>query len=322
MLSNLALLPAILYARRLGLVPEAAILGAVLVVSSAYHLCQAGFVCILDIDFVTFQRHDHFTVYAALVWMTLYLVGISLPHRFAIFIWIQVLLFPLVTEFMSAWWASGLVVGVTVVVAVILLVLVVRGFPNFNIPAVVAAVVLVAVGFALHVAGGDPTPPGETTGADGSDLTNHPYAWLHSAWHIFVMIALYYVIDFRHGQSLIAYLFRKKSKSVDDTDVASQSRTQTKHLLPLSIRTGRSTPKNQSSKENGKKKKKTASSLRETSATTTTTTKPKTKTKSSEKKSGRHSTILTLGNVSGSYTASRTTATAAAASATGEIMFV
>ncbi len=70
--SNIALLPAIIYAKQKSLVPEFSILAIVFFVSSFYHLCQAGFVCILGIDFTTLRLADHFFVYSALVWIVLY----------------------------------------------------------------------------------------------------------------------------------------------------------------------------------------------------------------------------------------------------------
>lgn len=201
--SNLALLPAIFYSHHLGLIPESAILSTVLVISTVYHLCQTGFLCILDIGFTTFQLEDHFWVYGALVWMILYVVGLDLPYRFTIFIWVQALLFPLILEFMEQWWFSGFAIGFLVLIAILLLSLVVKGIPRFNIFSMLAAVILIGTGFAFHIAGGDPTPPSSENGE-----TNHKYAWLHSAWHIFVMLAAYYIIDLKHGNSFVARLFR------------------------------------------------------------------------------------------------------------------
>ena len=62
--TNIALLPAIGYAIYLNLVPEIAILSVVFVVSVVYHLCQVGFICILNIEFSTFQFADQYFVYS------------------------------------------------------------------------------------------------------------------------------------------------------------------------------------------------------------------------------------------------------------------
>lgn len=201
--SNIALLPAIVYAYSLGLAPELSVLAAVFVVSSVYHLCQTDVVCLLGVHFSVFQHQDHFFVYGALVWIVLYLIGLRLPQRFAVFVWIQALLFPLILEFMSAWWFSGLVVGIVVLSAVLLVAIVTRSIPRYNLFSLVAAVVLTAAGFALHLVGGDPSPPSETGGS-----ANKKYTIFHSLWHVLVMLAIYYVIDLRHGHSLLVRLLR------------------------------------------------------------------------------------------------------------------
>ncbi len=212
--SNIALLPAIAYTYRLGLTPELSVLAAVFVVSSVYHLCQTDTVCLLGVRFTVFQHQDHFFVYGALVWIVLYLIGLRLPQRFAVFVWIQALLFPLILEFMSAWWFSGLVVGIVVLSAVLLVAIVTKSVPKYNLFSLVAAVVLTAVGFALHVVGGDPSPPSETGGS-----ANRSYTIFHSLWHIFVMLAIYYVIDLRHGHSLLARWFHKAAYTMEPINV-------------------------------------------------------------------------------------------------------
>ncbi len=232
--SNLALLPAIRYAYVLGLLPESSILSVVFVVSSVYHLCQAGFICLLDIDFLTFQLQDHFFVYGALVWITLYFIGLTLAERFAIFIWVQALLFPLILEFVKTWWLSGFVVGFVVLIAILLLSIVVRGFPRFNIYSMIAAILLVGVGFAFHLIGGDPTPPDQKDGE-----TNHKYAWFHSAWHVFIMLSVYYVIDLKHGHSWLVWFFRHK-KLKDDVPTV------------LSLHAGRGLPTPKRTRRGGK----------------------------------------------------------------------
>lgn len=203
--SNAALVPAIAYATRWGLLPEAAILSVVLVVSSLYHMCQAEFVCVLGISLFTFQLQDHFWVYSAIIWIALYFVGLDVRIKFAVFVWVQMLVFPLLLEFIKMWWFGGLVIGIVIVVAIILLTLVVRGIPRFNVVNMIAAVVLVAVGFVLHVLGGDPIEvvvdkdTGERTVTGDQD-----YPVYHTLWHVFVMVSIYYILDLPRGHTLLA----------------------------------------------------------------------------------------------------------------------
>lgn len=203
--SNAALIPAIAYATRWGLLPEAAILSVVLVVSSLYHMCQAEFVCVLGISLFTFQLQDHFWVYSSIIWIALYFVGLDVRVRFAVFVWVQTLIFPLVLEFIKMWWFGGLVIGIVIVIVVILLTLVVRGIPRFNVVDMIAAVVLVAVGFALHLLGGDPIEvvvdgvTGERTVTGDDD-----YPVYHTLWHVFVMVSIYYILDLPRGYTLLA----------------------------------------------------------------------------------------------------------------------
>ncbi len=203
--SNAALIPAIAYATRWGLLPEAAILSVVLVVSSLYHMCQAEFVCVLGISLFTFQLQDHFWVYSSIIWIALYFVGLDVRVRFAVFVWVQTLIFPLVLEFIKMWWFGGLVIGIVIVIVVILLTLVVRGIPRFNVVDMIAAVVLVAVGFALHLLGGDPIEVvvDEVTG-ERTVTGDDDYPVYHTLWHVFVMVSIYYILDLRFGYSLLS----------------------------------------------------------------------------------------------------------------------
>ncbi len=219
--SNLALLPAIFYSKTLGLLPEFAILVVVFVTSTLYHLCQVGFVCVFGIDFKTFQFADHFFVYSALAWLMLYLFipaenregvyyvastrrGLSLQGRIAIFIVIQAIVFPLLLEFVHRDWFVGVIIGIIVAVAIVLVVCVIRGIPGFNFINVLIAIVLIAVGFTLHLLGGDPFPPDSDPLDEDKALR---YAWFHTAWHILIMLSIYYIIDLKYGTSLISRKF-------------------------------------------------------------------------------------------------------------------
>lgn len=190
--SNIALLPSIWYAANLGLIPEVAIISTVFTVSTIYHLCQVGFVCILDMEVGTFQLLDQFFVYSLFVWMTFYFIGLELQYRFAILVLIQAILIPLLIEFSNTWWFAGIIIGIVAVVSLLLLSLVVRGLPRFNPVSLFVAILLLGIGFTLHVVGGEPFHP-------DSDLSEQEtisrYSWFHSVWHIFAMLAVYYILD-------------------------------------------------------------------------------------------------------------------------------
>ena len=210
--SNIALLPSIWYAGFLGLIPEVAIISVVFTVSTIYHLCQVGFVCILEMKFTTFQLLDQFFVYSLFVWMTFYFIGLELQYRFAILVVIQALLVPLLIEFAHTWWFAGIIIGIVVVIALLLLSLVVRGIPKFSAISMFLVILLLGTGFALHVIGGDPFPPDR-------DLTEEEkisqYAWFHSAWHVLAMLSVYYVLDMKRGESWLSRVHNFTSNNDD-----------------------------------------------------------------------------------------------------------
>ncbi|KKM01734.1 hypothetical protein LCGC14_1791470 [marine sediment metagenome] len=230
-LSNLAIVPAIVKALWLQQIPEAAVLSVVLVVSSVYHVCQAGFACVLDIEFETLQLADHFFVFSALMWIVLLFVGIELEFRVALFVWLQLLLLPLLLEFMRNEWFGPVAIGVVVVLVVLLLALVVRGVPHFNRTNMLIAAVLLAVGFALHLLAGDPLPP--TRAADGGDgepeLVSQPrYSWFHVPWHVFAMAAVYFALDLHQRKGWVSRSVRRLShhhRNDDDDNEAGGARS-------------------------------------------------------------------------------------------------
>lgn len=259
--SNIALLPAIFYAKYLSLVPEFSILAIVFFVSSFYHLCQAGFVCILGIDFTTFRLADHFFVYSALVWIVLYFFvashGIAtatnlrtrnsnfclknndkktktkiklktktttrkkivrrphsiisdrelkLEYRFSIFVIIQAIIFPLLLEFIETEWFIAVVVGILTIVVIFLLFCIIGGIPRFKLINLLVSIILIAIGLSFHFFAGDPIPPEDFVEDEDEDKALR-YAWFHSAWHIFIMLAIYYILDLKYGTSWISRLW-------------------------------------------------------------------------------------------------------------------
>ncbi len=204
LLSNLALLPAIVLSFRYRLIPETSLMLVVFVASVLYHLCQVNFVCILDLQFKTLQFMDNFFVYSLLTWIILYFIGLNLADRFSIFIWFQILVFPLVLEFMNTWWLAALIIIFLIFVILFIILLIIRKLPRFHYGIFGVGMLLVLVGFGFHIIGGEPTQPkGEIT-PEGQH-----YAIYHSIWHILVMLGVYFAIDLKHGKSWIARRFNK-----------------------------------------------------------------------------------------------------------------
>lgn len=198
--SNLALVPAIVVAFNRQLIPETTILICMILVSSIYHFCQAGFVCIWN--FQTLQIWDHFTVYTTLMWMVLYFLGITTKQKVTFFMTYITLLIPLVLIYMHSWYLSiALLCGIGFI-SLVVMIFYLKGFPKCDWFDLFTAAVLIIGGFFFFIYSGDP----------GS----RNYWWGHSLWHICAMFAIFFVIEIRDGTSWITELFgrkRKKKKS-------------------------------------------------------------------------------------------------------------
>ena len=192
-LSNLFLLPAILYAYELGDWPEFHILFNLMKVSAAYHTCQANFFCFW-FDIKILQLADHFTVYITLFWIALYFTGTKLDTRFSIWIGLILLLFPCLLVYEDNIWLPISLICVLIPMVIFLFWWSKDGIKEFRIVNILIGTVLLASGFFLYVMGGDPI--------------GHVYAWTHIFWHIFSMLSIYFIIDIRNGNNTINRLIR------------------------------------------------------------------------------------------------------------------
>lgn len=192
-LSNVALLPAIFYAYFRRLFVETTLLVAVLVASTAFHFCQVGWFC-FGVDLHALQITDHFMVYTALVWFSLYFAGAAERTRMAITIGTMAVMLPVILTFIGSWLSGGIIISIVLVLTVIVLTYVVlmHGGPPVAWSAFVVAMVLLALGVFLHVFGGDFGPK------------NWKYPVAHSVWHVMAMLSLYYIIGipFRYESAL------------------------------------------------------------------------------------------------------------------------
>lgn len=191
-LSNLAAIPAVVYAIYLWLLPEAAILGVAATISTMYHICQTGYGCIVRStcpgthSYSTMQSSDEFFVFTALIWFIMYFFQVRQNYRAAtIFIAQAIIFLPVVVQF-EVFIFLGSVAGAVALLACIAVVLFLRGrmFEFYMVGALVALVLLV-VAFTLFVVAGEP----------GTEK----YTYLHSTWHILVFFAAFFVIDIKHG---------------------------------------------------------------------------------------------------------------------------
>ncbi len=194
-LTNLALVPALAYCARRWLFPELAILSVVFLASSTYHMCQAGFVCLLDVGFSAFQLSDHFWVFSALLWVVLFFVGLGLEYRFVILVLSQLLLLLLILEFGHDKFFSAVVIGGIVLIAFLLLAFIGRAVPDISVANLVVALLLIGGGFVLFLLAGDPAHEGNP-----GDPNYGPF---HSAWHVLIMLAVYPALDLRIKDGVI-----------------------------------------------------------------------------------------------------------------------
>ena len=152
------------------------------------------------------------------------------------------MLFPLLVEFTRKnEWLVALVIGFVVVVVIFALILII-GIPGLDVVNVTMALILIVSGFALHVVGGDSDPPDNLESFDESQALR--YAWFHSAWHVLIMISIYYILDLKYGYSRVSRFINSNIKIIgysfweeigDDDEEEVITRAEKKTLLTLDI---------------------------------------------------------------------------------------
>ncbi len=203
--TNIAIVPAIIHAIQEKEYASAALWFVIGSISTFYHICQAEFYCLTSFDI--HQISDHFFVWSGGFWALLRFIGFPLPLRLAIFFVVQALLLPALMSWKENWWF-----GVIIVVAMLwTLGLFFERFLHYHRNKVVyysnliVAITLLLVSFAFHLS--------------ASDVSTHFYAWTHSIWHVYAMLAIYFLNDVRYGRSWIAQFFAGQqlrfSKHVD-----------------------------------------------------------------------------------------------------------
>lgn len=208
-LSNLAVLPAFIYAIFLGQIPEASILGIVGLVSFFYHLCQAGFYCIVTETCVTqdnfsiLQFADEFFVFLALLWFIAYwfkfntrTVLLEITIAF-IFIAEAIVFIPLVADSGNFIFYEVSLIALSLVASFIWMLIWRQrkmGWKGLGL-----ALGLIITGLILFYVAGD---PGDTN-----------YDIVHGVWHILLFIAAFFILDTRYGNLERVLLLGKSFKT-------------------------------------------------------------------------------------------------------------
>lgn len=194
-LSNLAILPAVLYTLKKGLYIDSSILIIVFIISSTYHTCQSGFFCIVQFD--SLQKVDHFFVYQAFIWISLYIVNVPINHRIVLLLFFHMLLLPFTLQYIGSWWLAGITFGGIALTCIITLSFFYWEQPILSKFDFMFAMTLLGSGFYLHVIGG---APGQSN------------YWLwHALWHMFAMFAVLFVYTFKTSGGIL-HIFDSKKK--------------------------------------------------------------------------------------------------------------
>jgi hypothetical protein len=195
-LSNLFLGPAIGYAWVRRLAVETAVLIAVFVASTTFHTCQVGWFC-WGVTLPALQLTDHFTVYAAIVYFSLYFVGTRQRERTAVTVAVIPVLLPVIASYLDSIVSGVVVIAIAAVVALVAAVVILwsQGVIFMDARSVLVAVVLLAAGVVFHVVGGD-------FGEDSD------YPWAHTAWHVLAMLALLFVLDIPYEETSVLKIWR------------------------------------------------------------------------------------------------------------------
>lgn len=184
--SNLAIIPSIVISiveEKLG---NASILTGNLVISTIYHLCQSDFFCIFETEiqgernYRLLQDADQFQVSLTISWFVMYFLGIKTSYAAtALFLLIPVFLLSVLSGTGSL--HTIILVSIVLLIAGVLIYGVIKkNTVAFNLWYAIAASVLLITGFVFFVIGEDPG--------------RHQYNTFHSLWHIFLMLAVFFVV--------------------------------------------------------------------------------------------------------------------------------
>lgn len=204
-LSHVFLLPALYLTWKRRLAPEASLIVGVLIASTLFHMCQVELFCFW-LDLHALQLTDHFMVYTALLWFSLYAIkGVGKRLRISIVFAVMAIELPIIATYMGKLVDGAIVIAATIIITTVVFLSVWhrRGRPKFNWSELLVAVLAIGIGVVLHVVGGD---YGE----------NWLYPAAHTAWHITAMTALYYFVKVRSNNKKFVHFY----ESIEEHDRA------------------------------------------------------------------------------------------------------
>ena len=194
-LSNLALIPAVIYCLAKKKWVLCIIFSRLLLVSTFYHICQAGYYC-FSVTLEALRTSDHFFVYMSLTWLVLYLLGLPIVLKLIVSIVVEMIALPALVAYIDSWWVLGTIL--IMLAAVILITMAIRfaksparlkKLMRIDILDTIMAVTLISLGFVFHILAGEP----------GS----YRYGWAHALWHVFAMLGMFFVLEMKDGKDLI-----------------------------------------------------------------------------------------------------------------------
>lgn len=207
-LSHFVLIPSFIYLWLGKAFPEATFVAVLFLSSNLYHFCQAGFFCAVD-SFDVMQKADHFFVYSVVFWLMMWFIGLSLQDRVCIFFVVQYFLFPLLLFYVHANWLGVAFVVFLVVTFFVLTGVMPNKFPEVHFASLIVLGLLLVAGVIFFVLGGE---PGEEN-----------YPWTHTLWHVCVMVGIFFLVDARLGNSILArkmyYIIGTSKTLADDLDL-------------------------------------------------------------------------------------------------------
>lgn len=173
--TNVFLIPAIVYSAMRRMPVDATILSMLLLASTLYHACQAEYFC--ETSLSDHRLADHSFVYITLTWLFLSMAsGVRMDVRYSILLGIIFILIFFNERLFQSFAFAGILLATFVLYALVGLFWIGLPLRRFDVIFGLIILVLFGAGFALHLVGSDP------------DSAN--YWWAHSLWHVFAMCAI------------------------------------------------------------------------------------------------------------------------------------
>lgn len=173
--THIFLLPAIVYALIRRMPVDATVLSMLLLASSLYHSCLAGWFC--EISLSDHRVADHTFVYVTITWLFLTMAaGMRMDVRYSILLGIVFILVFFNEHLFESFAFAAILFATFLLYGLVGLFWIGLPLRRFDVIFGFVILVLVGAGFAMHLVGAKPSSPN--------------YWWAHSLWHVFAMIAI------------------------------------------------------------------------------------------------------------------------------------